>query len=457
LYGFVFYYGFWGDIMQLIEAALAFAITMLVLSLTSSSFVEIIHRVFLMREAGLKYMLTQLFDQVIMKYVKPAVAQQVQADQPNLTAVERNAAVQTLLASVRTGFIERMTSNRAPMGVATKPTPNTPLNEITDKLKPVMSLWGGRDLASMTASQFMERLGSIDVGKVIDAANTTANTAARTAGAAAADKVDAVLKDIAQKFEAFGNEASVYFEGRARLLSVLVAIALAFAIRVDAVELFNTYLRDPNARNSVIEQTKAVTAQYQAAKEATEALKSAGGNAEDAKKQADKLQKDLQTTIDSTRTTVKQYADLGLPIGWSNQNATLDPSAKTCSRNGTVHLLQKGSTCADGETEGTVGCGAVVKLFFSLLLGGLLIGLGAPFWYNTVTGLTNIRAAFQGGSGGAAPQAGGAAPQAAAPQVAGQGLVQQQAPAISASPDRQQPSTPVGAFNVSRGAQDAAG
>ena len=29
--------------------------------------------------------------------------------------------------------------------------------------------------------------------------------------------------------------------------------------------------------------------------------------------------------------------------------------------------------------------------WFFLFLGGLLIGLGAPFWYNAVNGLTNIR------------------------------------------------------------------
>jgi hypothetical protein len=55
--------------MQLIEAALAFAITMLALSLVVSSFVEIIHRAFWMREAGLKYVLGQMFDQVVKKYL----------------------------------------------------------------------------------------------------------------------------------------------------------------------------------------------------------------------------------------------------------------------------------------------------------------------------------------------------------------------------------------------------
>ena len=56
--------------MQLIEAALAFAITMLALSLVVSSFVEIIHRIFSMREAGLKYVLGQMFDQVLAKYCR---------------------------------------------------------------------------------------------------------------------------------------------------------------------------------------------------------------------------------------------------------------------------------------------------------------------------------------------------------------------------------------------------
>ena len=59
--------------MPLIEAALAFAITMLALSLVVSSFVELVHRIFSMREAGLKYMLGQMFDQVLAKYVVPGL------------------------------------------------------------------------------------------------------------------------------------------------------------------------------------------------------------------------------------------------------------------------------------------------------------------------------------------------------------------------------------------------
>jgi hypothetical protein len=57
------------------EAALAFAITMLALSLMVSSFVEIIHRIFSMREARLKYVLGQMLD----KHIRSGIAARLQA------------------------------------------------------------------------------------------------------------------------------------------------------------------------------------------------------------------------------------------------------------------------------------------------------------------------------------------------------------------------------------------
>ena len=432
--------------MQIIEAALAFAITMLVLSLTCSSFVEIVHRVLSMREAGLKYMLGQVFDQVLKKYLKPEDVAKLAGNVPG--ALKADAAKLAELA--RQSFVDRMSANRAPMGAVARETPAGEAQQAAGKPASIadlwsrVRLWNGRDLASMTPAEFMERLGSLDLGEVIKQANETANAEAREIGAAAADRVDAVLKDVAQKFEAFGNEAGAYFEGRARLLSVCVAIVLAFAIRIDAIELLNTYLRDPNARNKVIEQTQAVTAQYKAAKEAADALKkiSDANPPPDVKTQVEALQKEWQSTIDGTRTTVKQYADLGLPIGWTKQNATLDPSAKTCSRDGMVRVLENGEKC-DG-VEGTVGWWTVLKLVGSLLLGGLLVGLGGPFWYNAVTGLTNIRNIAKDVAGGR--------PETAAPNVPAAPGGAPPIP-VSTSPDRPQPVTPVGAFQVSNAAR----
>jgi hypothetical protein len=449
--------------MQILESALAFAITMLVLSLTCSSFVEIVHRVFSMREAGLQYMLGQMFDQVLNKYFdkyKTAI--------PGYAQVEADA--------LRQSFVERMSSNRTPLGVTPKELPTDPdpgdpaakatraslaaqktpadpsasywqkAKNLAIRVLQVFHLWNGRELSSMTAAEFMERLGSTDFGAAIKQANDAV-------GAKAADTVDAVLKDIAQKFDALGKEAAGYFEGRARLLSVCVAVVLAFAIRVDAIELFNTFLRDPNARNKVIEQTQAVTAQYKAMTEAATALKA--NTSEDAKQQVEDLRKDLTATMAATRSTVKQYADLGLPIGWTKENATLNPKAPTCSKDGVTRVVAKGEACKTDETAGKVGWRSVIRLVGSLLLGGLLIGLGAPFWYDAVTGLTNIRGTVQqiSGSGqqkATAPAAPGqpadAAPQPGAP-------AQPAATPAPTDPDRPQPVTPVGTFTISNAAR----
>jgi hypothetical protein len=67
-----------------------------------------------------------------------------------------------------------------------------------------------------------------------------------------------------------------------------------------------------------------------------------------------------------------------------------------------------------------------------LFLGGLLIGLGAPFWYNAVVGLTNIRNNARGTASADA---------------------QTRAAVIAAGASTTQPVTAVDAFRVSHAAQ----
>ena len=429
--------------MQLIEAALAFAITMLALSLVVSSFVEIIHRIFSLREAGLKYVLGQMFDQVLAKYVAPTISRAVAAD-TTIAAAARNERIRELLTGARTAFVERMSANRAPMGVTPKATPTDPAAQVANNPRRAFGLWSGRDLAAMTPAEFMERLGSIDVGQAIADADRAATNAAQQAGTTAADAVNVVLKDVTQKFEAFGKEASVYFEGRARLLSVVVAMALAFLAHVDAVDLFRTYLRDPNARAKVIEQSEAVTAQHRAAAEAAKALKAIDPDAtltsDEVKKQIEGLKSDWKEAIAKANLTVKQYADLGVPIGWNDERIER------------AKMYELVWTCKDPNKKEGEGFASIWKncgknqwrreiwgqvptspgVWFYLFLGGLLVGLGAPFWYNAVTGLTNIRNAARG------------TPSADA---------QTRAAVAAAGAGTTQPVTPVDAFRVSIAAQ----
>jgi hypothetical protein len=385
-----------------------------------------------------------MFDQVIAKYVVPAIKQGVESDTTIATAA-KNDRIAALLANTREAFVERMSANRAPMGVAPKATPTDAPQRVAANPPRAFGLWSGRDLAAMTPAEFMERLGSIDVGRTIAEANAAATKAARDAGGAAADAVDTVLKDVAQKFEAFGKEASVYFEGRARLLSVAVAMALAFLAHVDAVDLFKTYLRDPNARAKVIEQSEAITAQHKAAADAAKALKDIDPNAaltpDEVKKQIETLKNDWREAIAKANSTVKQYADLGLPLGWNDDRidrAKMSHWAWTCrdpSKQEGEGLQSLWKDCGKNlwHREIWVQVPTSPAVWFYLFLGGLLVGLGAPFWYNAVTGLTNIRNAARGAD-------------AADAQM-------RAAVTLAAQASTTQPATPVDAFRVSNAAQ----
>jgi hypothetical protein len=344
------------------------------------------------------------------------------------------------------------------------------------------------EAALSVLNDIKRELSTIDVGQEI-------NRAATALGQTAADRVNTALKDIAQKFDGFGKDAATYFEGRARFMSVMVAIVLAFAVHVDAIDLFKTYLRDPNARAKVIEQSQAITAQYKASEQAIASLKTlaptetktvaqpntppgapktdqekadqekaeqekaekekaekekAKAKTDDIKKQVDDLENDTRAAIASASATVKQFADIGVPLGWNDDRRKaahmklLVWSCKEYADEKKKSFLTTEEECkADEKTykglENRQYKNVYLQvpldlgIWFYLLLGGLLIGLGSPFWFDAVTSLTNLRSAAGGASGSGAQ----AAP--AAPPVAGA--------------DKAQPVTPVGAFHVSNEAR----
>src|SRR3981189_754033 len=90
-------------------------------------------------------------------------------------------------------------------------------------------------------------------------------------------------------------------------------------------------------RAKVIEQSEAITAQHKAATEAAVALKVIDPNAtltpDEVKKQIETLKNDWKEAIANANSTAKQYADLGLPLGWTDERverAKMSQWAWTC-------------------------------------------------------------------------------------------------------------------------------
>jgi hypothetical protein len=360
--------------MQALDAALAFAITMLILAMVVTTLVETLHRLFGLREKGLAMLLGDFYDRVLFS---------------------RSGGV-LRGADDRRAFIDMMTINRGPVGQAPMTARNRSLavDSKSEDRKFLNWIWSGRRLGSLSLMTFMERLGGSEYGAQLV-------TQASTAGEKG---VEWVVKDVAQKFDAFGAEASEYFESRARLLSVIVGFVLAFAINVNAIALFETFMRRPDVTAAVIARGENVTKSYENLQKQADTLNASAQTAQNEETRAA-----IQRAADQASAAVNSLQSVGVPIGWNAQSLA---NFRT-SRATTV---------------------------LGLFLGGLLIGLGGPFWYKAVQSLTGIRAFARRDKGTSEPSH----------------VISTATPATPSAPN-QMPNTPIDAFHAALGATLAAG
>ena len=365
--------------MQALDAALAFAITMLILAMVVTTLVETLHRLFGLREKGLAILLGNFYDRVLFS---------------------RSGGV-LRGTDDRRAFIEMMTINRGPVGKApiTRQDRSLNVDSTTEDRKFLNWIWSGRRLGSLGLMAFMERLGGSDYGAQLV-------TQASNAGEKG---IEWVLKDVAQKFDAFGAEASEYFEARARLLSVIVGFVLALEINVKAIAVFETFVKRPDVTRAVIARGESVTKSYENLQKQVDVL-----NASPQDSPNDAARASVQRAADEAAAAVDSLQSVGVPIGWNTQ------SLAEFRRSSAMSLL-------------------------GLLLGGLLIGLGGPFWYKAVQTLTGVRAFSRRDQGSRTDQSASDTPSTI--------TVATPAPAAP----NQLPATPIDAFHAALGATLASG
>jgi len=345
--------------MKWLQAALAFSLIMLVLATVVTLILETAYRALLTREKGFRIMMGRLFDEVL----KPRTAHLLRG---------------VTLAQAREHFLNTVTRNQAY---------GEEFNRVRGFIQP-------NQLASMTMMEFADRLADTAVGKAIARGGS--------------EYVDSAINDLAQKFERFGAASSQRFQDHARFWCVLTSILLAFVANVDAVRVFQELLNDGQLTSGIIAQYGAAVEEgAQRPQDLKESL-ALMTQLRDQQVIDDADLKAFQDNIATAQLKVTELRDTGLPItieAWpfcmgvlgdtgrskrADSNLATEPTAvpaKPADRK-CAAVTQVTSMKGVSEVASRIFSSDGAIWFLSVVLAGVLIGLGAPFWFDLARGLT---------------------------------------------------------------------
>ena len=373
--------------MELLDAALAFALTLAALATVVTVIMETVLRSLLMRKKNLAELIRLLNDELPKGPL-------------GLDEQERWSFFKKVIENPAEGL-----SARIPSELPEGKTAEQAIGEVD---------WlglrrGVYDKVSM--EHVLRRLA--ELGKVEKMAKS------------AADELRNELYRLAGKFEEFGSSVSASFKRRAQVWSIVFGVVLAVVVNVDGLRIFEAYLAKPDLAHTVIarenqflesyetaEQRKRdIFEQQQTVDEAKASLDKAraehGDESSQARAAAATLGSEEAKLADLTRPEeirrialdaqqqVKEIVALGVPIG--------NEYFPHCRFFKDDQLL---TTCAGPLWPGGVDpelwserfrfLGHIVLWLVPVLVTGLLIGLGAPFWFDVAKRLAQVREMFNG-------------------------------------------------------------
>ena len=181
------------------------------------------------------------------------------------------------------------------------------------------------------------------------------------------------LRKLGQTYDLYRSALTAEFRRRAQLWSIIVGVILALAMNVDGVRLFQAYMKDPELTQQVVVQMEPIL--RNAAVAEAQRQEAAGQDAQ--------TPEQLDEAVARAKTQLALVTGLQLPIG----------------RDYFPHCLLA-AEAAPGEplcaASATRDAGDFALWFIKAILTGVLIGLGAPFWYDVARRAAQIRQAFGG-------------------------------------------------------------
>jgi hypothetical protein len=242
----------------------------------------------------------------------------------------------------------------------------------------------------------------------------------------ASDKLKTEFNRIARKYEEFGSAVSSSYKQYAQAWSIGIGICLALVANVDGLRIFEAYQADPNLAAAVIEKHEDFIEKNQDVQDSIERLKALYLQEREAKKKLenDKLSDNdkemikleletiqnriteestianIEKTVQDAKNQIFALRELGVPIGWDffpgcpygKSDRDWLKSSPECQE------IRKNKETMKWEWFGsfplrTLGNDAAgfMVWFLKVAITGILIGLGAPFWFDVAKRLSQIR------------------------------------------------------------------
>jgi hypothetical protein len=400
-----------GDVLSLIGAFIAFALTMIALTGTVSALLGMVQRTLRWRADGLRHLIVYLYRNEI-------VVGLARIDKQHPRASQASAFKQLWddPSSGRAQFLVDMTL---------LPTERSGDDGTDPRLAEVQgyswsSLAGALD--ALTDEEFITRLKASEVGRAIAERLPPDDTAVE-------------LARIAAKFAGFGRAASESFARRSRVWTISLGFLLAFLLNIDTFNLLARYMANPSLAATILDQQQTILAK--AREGASPAAPGADAGGADAALAASE-----RLVVDASRMLAGLTGTF--PIGWTlypNCSAAASDPRCLALRDRVPSMQQPASAPKFWSFFAFLGVvlgiasadpAGFLRWLAGIIVTGALLGLGTPFWVevlnnflrarNLIYSFRNVATASDGeiqrSATGNPMAAGGATLQAASPGAA---------------------------------------
>ncbi len=339
--------------LDLLQSLLAFALTMLAIATIVTMIMETIARLFRRRDRLLRHLLTLVFE----KEIKPLLSGRL-----------ATADITRAVAAIQTSpFVPKKNS--------------TWLNRLTIVLN---RLLGANQSNRLTSEEFLQRLSRTEVGtRIVEEFDGVES------------ELEQSLARIKDRYEEISTASTEWMTNSSSVLSLALGVVLALAWNIDGSRILDSYIANPSKSAEVtaqadkyIEANEAAQRRLQEALDKIDSPVNAGGGSTAA-------QEALQDVRDRLEAIEKQGGMLlaeGLPIGLDFyphcRLPVFDPRQDVDPR------------CMNAITWGDWAWILLVWLPV-VVVTGILIGLGGPFWYDAVLGLMRVTQLLRGVTGSA--------------------------------------------------------